>query len=182
MKTVREVCAFIAQHLPEDAQCVETGSMYTCPPGNEVHNTTNNIINLVCTGQNARLFSFDIDPEHIEFARNFCKSDRAVFVEGDSVERLHWFFSGEGVRDMEINLLCLDSKEFDEDHMVNEFNEVMDHLADQHYVLADDIHNPNSVKYKKMVPLLKELGYDFVEIPTPTGLFFAAKGLPVPKV
>ena len=60
--------------------------------------------------------------------------------------------------------------------MVREFREVEAILADKHFVLVDDIHNPNSVKYKKMVPLLKQLGYDWVEVPTPTGMLVAAKG------
>jgi len=143
-----------------------------------VHTTTNNIVDLVCSAPPGQLVSFDIDPVHIEFARDFCKSDRLRLIEGDSVKSMAAFF-----RDTRftIDLLCLDSKEFDEDHMVNEYRAVEHRLATDHYVLVDDIHNPSSVKYKKMVPLLKSLGYEFVEVPTPTGLFFAARGLPLPN-
>jgi hypothetical protein len=65
--------------------------------------------------------------------------------------------------------------------MVDEFNLVKHYLSDKHYVLVDDIHNKNSVKYLDMVPILKDLGYNWVQIPTETGLFVASKGYPIPR-
>ena len=60
--------------------------------------------------------------------------------------------------------------------MVNEFLAAKSVLAKRHFVLADDIHNDNSVKWVKMVPMLKDLGYNFVEIETPVGLFLSSIG------
>jgi len=186
MTTVKEICKFIgSQIVPGAAVCVETGCMYTCPPGNEVHTTTNNIYEYVA-GYHGILYSLDIDYEHIEFARQFVRPLQMAlegadiyFIEGDSVASLtelsnKWSGKGNG---NSIDLLCLDSKEFDEDHMVNEFNAIKSSLhPERHFVLVDDIHNPNSVKYKKMVPILKGLGYSWKELHTPTGMFVAAKG------
>jgi hypothetical protein len=57
----------------------------------------------------------------------------------------------------------------------------MDFLkTDKHFVLVDDIHNPNSVKHKRMVPILKDYGYDCIEVPTPTGMLVATKGYKLP--
>lgn len=191
MKTVREVCQYIGS-LRDSAICVETGCMYTCPVGNEVHTTTNNIYKYIVQDHGV-FYSLDIDPEHLEFARTFCRPLQEAngwhadlyFVEGDSVESLRkirkkWSGNGPG---NSIEVLWLDSKGFDEDHMVNEYLAIKDSLCpERHFVLVDDIHNPNSVKYKKMVPLLKSLGYQYIEVPTPTGLFVAAKGYPLPSL
>lgn len=193
MKTIRDVCKFIGKKVPTFAVCVETGCSYINPPGNEVHTTTNNLAEFVAKPNKGRLISFDIDPEHIAFAKEFTKhlemmGSELLFICGDSVEMMHKEF--DFLHDIEkdlpnhsdgkpflIDVLCLDSKEFDEDHMVNEYNAVKSFLRpEKHFVLVDDIHNPNSVKYKKMVPILKELGYQYKEINTPTGLFLAAKG------
>jgi len=194
LRTVRDVCKFIGTQL-QDAVCIETGSMYTCLPGNEVHTTTNNIYEFV-VWEHGIFYSLDIDPEHIEFARKYCYAvgerlfgDRVWtadvhFLEGDSVDslkRLRAQWSGGSIRGNSIDLLCLDSKEFDEDHMVNEYLAIAPSLClDKHFVLVDDIHNQNSVKYKKTVPLLKQLGYSYIEVPTPTGLFLATKGYNLP--
>lgn len=199
MKTVRDVCEYIGQLMKSFPVCVETGCAYTCAPGDEVHTTTNNILEYICLPNRGRLASFDIDSDHINFAKGFVSSIKlehpgdCVFVCGDSVEKMKSAFEHlyeirdsfpEGDPDgmpFQIDVLCLDSKEFDEDHMVNEFLAVKAFLKpDKHFVLVDDIHNPNSVKYKKMVPLLKDLGYDYVEVPTPTGMFVATKGYPLP--
>jgi predicted O-methyltransferase YrrM len=186
MNTVRELCKYLGQVVTDSPVCIETGSMYTCPPGNEVHNTTNNIVEFICLPNNGSLLSFDIDQSHIEFAQNYIAHldcPDVTFVLGDSAEMMAKEIPplSPGEEPFEIDVLCLDSKEFDEDHMVNEFNAVKDFLkSDKHFVLVDDIHNPNSVKYKKMVPILKQLGYEWVEIPTPTGMFVATKGYALP--
>lgn len=194
METVREVCQYIGRLVPKFPVCVETGCIYTCAPGNEIHTTTNNILEYICAPNRGRLISFDLDPEHVEFANNFVAGieAEAFFICGDSVEKMNQEFSPlkeimdsfpEGDPDgrpFNIDVLCLDSKEFDEDHMVNEFMAAKDFLRPgKHFVLVDDIHNHNSVKYKKMVPLLKDMGYSWREVGTPTGMFVAAKGYPV---
>jgi len=144
-------------------------------PEDVVHTTTNNLVDFICDPKEGHLFSLDMDSEHIRFAQELLGRDAPVtFVLGDSVHSLKILFISQP-----ISVLCLDSKEFDEYHMVHEYNAIKHALADKHFVLVDDIHNPNSVKYKKMVPLLKELGYASVEVPTPTGMLVASKGYPL---
>ncbi len=182
MKTVRDICQYIGSVIVRRPVCIETGTMYTCPPGNESHNTTSNLLEYVCAPSEGILYSIDIDPEHIDFSREYCKGKgRVYYVEDDSVTYLKWLVElmdrmPAPYNTYNVDLLCLDSKEFDEDHMVNEYNAIKDQLAEKHFVLVDDIHNPNSVKWKKMVPLLKDLSYSYIEVPTPTGMFVAAKG------
>lgn len=177
INTVRDICKFLSQHLPDKPVCIETGTMYTCPEGNEVHTTTNNLLEFVCAGK-GDLYSLDIDKEHVAFSENFCCNlpSTALYFIGDSVQSLKSLAR----KTFKVNLLCLDSKEFDEDHMVNEYEAIAECLAEKHYVLVDDIHNENSVKYKKMVPELLRLGYETIEISTPTGMLIATKGLPLP--
>jgi hypothetical protein len=187
MKTIRDICKYIGSVVDDGAVCVETGCSYVCHPGNEEHTTTNNIYEYI-NKPHGIFYSLDIDPEHIDFACEFVRPlldghADMHFVEGDSVtslETLSKQWSGKG-NGNSIDVLCLDSKDFDEDHMVNEFNAIRGSLhPDKHFVLVDDIHNPNSVKYKKMVPILKNLGYTWIEVPTPTGMFVAAKGYKLP--
>lgn len=176
MKTVKEVCQFIGKTAHPFPVCVETGCSYTCGPGNEIHTTTNNLVEFVAKPNQGRLISFDIDPEHIKFAKDFTAylDFEVEFVCGDSVVQMVDYFRESS---LVIDVLCLDSKEFDEDHMVNEYNAVKGFLRpEKHFVLVDDIHNPNSVKYKKMVPILKNKGYEYREVATPTGLFVASQG------
>lgn len=190
MKTVREICQYIAATIPHKGIiCVETGCSYTCPPGNEEHTTTNNLVEFICLPSEGHLASYDIDPEHIVYAKELISSlpvqeGQVFFYCGDSVElmRTGWSIFSSSYGATKIDVLCLDSKEFDEDHMVNEYNAVKLSLREKHFVLVDDIHNPNSVKYKKMVPLLKKWGYDTFEVPTPTGMLVASKGYPLPKM
>lgn len=178
MKTMREVCHKIGSVIVDNPICIETGTMYGCSEDGGVHNTTNNIIDFICRPKKGKLHSVDCDMDHIRFSREYNKQafeeNICQWHNDDSVEGLAWisFF----LIDRSVDFLCLDSKEFDEDHMVNEYNAIKDRLSEKHFVLADDIHNPNSVKYKKMVPILKELGYTWLEVPTPTGLFLGYKG------
>lgn len=187
MKTVRDICKYIGSVVGPGAVSVETGCSYCCFPGDEIHTTTNNIYEYI-SKEHGILYSLDIDPVHIEFAENFIEPLRTEhsdikFMEGDSVlslKTLRYKWSGKGDGNS-IDVLCLDSKEFDEEHMVNEFNAIKDSLhPDKHFVLVDDVHNPNSVKYKKMLPILKGMGYSWVEVPTPTGMFVATNGYKLP--
>lgn len=176
---VQKVCQFIGQHIVESNVCVETGCICTDDQGNRFDTTTNNIMEFICVPKSGTLYSFDNDPAHIEVARNYSSvNDKVRFVLGDSVEGMKNLADAGIV----VDLLCLDSLDGTEDHMVNEFLAAQGNLAEKHYVLVDDIHNPGSVKYKKTVPLLKDLGYDWIEVSTPTGMFVAAKGYSIPTV
>jgi hypothetical protein len=182
MKTVRDVCNHIGSVIKKNPICVETGCTYVVDRENLVHTTTNNIFDYIVKSNGGFLCSLDIDEEHIEIALNLVLSG--------CVDNLYscWFMLGNSVASMkklcgflkacggDVDVLWLDSKEFDEDYMVNEYNAIKPVLADKHFVLVDDIHNPNSVKYKKMVPILKSIGYNCKEIFTPTGLFMASLG------
>ena len=185
-KTVEDVCKYVGGLICKWPLCVETGSTYCIDKANLVHTTTNNIAHHVCLPNQGMLVSIDIDAEHQAAASSVC--DPAAYIQficGDSAEVISrlWepqFFIGVKPHGGDgIDLLWLDSKEFDEDHAVNEFRAAEPYLSTKHFVMVDDIHNPNSVKYKKIVPLLKELGYSYVEIPTPTGLFLATRGYPI---
>lgn len=173
MKTVREVCELISSVIVDNPVCVETGSTYCDAEDNLIHTTTNNIVDIICAPKGGKLYSFDVDREHQEIARRLCPDDKtAEFILGDSVCKLEeWALKGN-----KVDLLWLDSKEFDPPHMVNEYNAVRHLLSEKHFVLVDDIHNGNSVKWVEMVPILKETGYKYFEIPTPTGLFFSYIG------
>lgn len=177
MNTVKEVCQFIAQHIKDRPVCVETGSVYAFTAETIPHHTTNNIIQQLCIPRDGLLLSIDLD-DHDAVLRSLFQDqsipfERLQLIQGDSVEQLSL------LPDV-IDVLWLDSGE-NADLTLNEFLTVQDQLNDRHYVLVDDIHNTGSVKYLKIVPLLKELGYDWVEISTPTGLFVAAKGYLVPR-
>lgn len=178
MNTVLDVCRRIGEVIRDVPVCVETGTMYTCPPGNEPHNTTSNIMEFIVAPKTGVLYSLDIDPEHAEFSKNFCAKygTGLIHILGDSAEMMRshkeWLLPYSAT----VDFLCLDGKEFDEPHMVKEFDAIKDRLSAKHFVLVDDIHNPNSVKYKMMVPILKELDYSYVDVPTPTGMMVAWKG------
>jgi hypothetical protein len=177
MKTVKEVCEYLYSVVCDNPICAETGSTYCVEESNLIHTTTNNIANRICLPKEGSLFSFDIDAEHQELAKTICDDKADVtFVLGDSVDGLKKLAEELLVQGKSIDILCLDSKEFDEDHMVNEYLAVKHVLSKKHFVLADDIHNDNSVKWVKMVPILKDLGYKYVEISTPTGLFLSTIG------
>jgi len=178
METVREVCEFISNLIDDAPICIETGCTYCAGEECLIHTTTNNIIDIICRKNYGYLYSLDIDEEHISLAQIMCGNDKnpsavpVSFMLGDSVESMKKL--GESLYG--VSLLWLDSKEFDEDHMVNEFLAIQHRLAEKHFVMVDDIHNQNSVKWVKMVPMLKDLGYSFFEVPTPTGLFVSALG------
>ncbi|HEC64795.1 MAG TPA: hypothetical protein ENI23_05855 [bacterium] len=187
METVRDVCKYIGGIVRSNPTCVETGCSHMVPSENLIHTTTNNLARYICSNNGGVLYSLDIDGAHVKSARKLVAEEasecRCIFVLGDSVESLKNLeveFSNSIPR-KSVDVLCLDSKEFDEDHMVNEYMAISRSLWDEHFVLVDDIHNLNSVKYKKMVPILKDLGYSYFEVATPTGLFVATKGYGLPS-
>lgn len=174
MKTVAEVCNFIEKHIRNKPVLVETGCTYTSTPEDLVHTTTNNFAALA-EHKGGILYSFDNEPSHIEYARTIIdKQGHVVFLCGNSVEEIKEWKSYAPF----VDLVCFDSAN-DAEHTMAEYEAVKSHLCEKHYILVDDIHNPNAVKWKKLVPYLKELGYKGVEIPTPTGLFLTSKGYPL---
>jgi len=181
ISTVREVCKAIATYLPRYPVCVETGCVFQCPPGNEVHTTTNNIAEFICKPHDGYLYTYDIDKDHLDFAQRLLEplgltNQQVTFVWGDSVTELtsRWSpFSSVGPNS--IDVLWLDAGE-SPDQMFNEYLATARSLSDNHFILIDDIHNPNSIKHEKLVLYLKGEGYKWEEIPTPTGLFVATKG------
>jgi hypothetical protein len=177
ISTMCGICQYIGKVIDKHPVCIETGSTYVVEETNLVHTTTNNIVEHICIPNDGVLVSLDIDAKHQDLARSACpKSSLVLFGYGDSVSSLQAI----NQLGLSVDLLCLDSAEFVEEHMVREFNAIKSSLnKERHFILVDDIHNPNSVKYKKMVPLLKSFDYIFIEVPTPTGLFVAAKGYPL---
>ncbi len=189
MKTVRDICKYIGSVICDGPVCIETGSTFAITPENLIHTTTNNIAEHVCLYNYGILYSLDISAERQKIAESVLPvstSDYQLdvhFICGDSVDIMkklakEWTGAGDGDG---IDLLCLDSSG-DPDHILNEYNAIKDSLAEKHFVLVDDIHNPSSIKYKKVVPLLKELGYNYIEVPTPVGMFMASKGYDLPQV
>lgn len=187
MKTVRDICKYIGGVISVGAVCVETGCTFAVTPENLVNTTTNNIFRYIVKPGWGVFYSLDIDASRIEIAKTLIPSEyldtnsiiSCKFKLGDSVESLKKINSLYSAIGKKVNLLCLDSAE-DADHLINEYNAIKDSLAPKHFVLVDDIHNPSSVKYKKIVPLLKELGYSYIEVPTPVGMFVASKGYALP--
>ncbi len=183
LNSVRDICKYIGEVIKDQPFCMETGSTFIVYPENLPKTTTNNIEEYICAKRDGVLYSFDVDEERQKIAASVCPFGKVLFILGDSVQMMskmveEWKTDGSP---KSIDLLCLDSAE-DADHTVNEFMAVKELLnKDKHFVLVDDIHNPSSVKYKKIVPLLKELGYSYVEVPTPTGMFFASWGYLLPE-
>jgi len=183
MKTVEDITIYIGEHIDSSPACLETGCMYVCSLENKIHTTTNNIYYNAVLPKGGRFFSIDLDESHVNFAKSYINSkDRIEFFVGDSLDKIKYLTMRSKHLSYGLDLICLDSKEFDEVHMVKEFMLLYPFLNNKHYVLVDDVHNPNSVKYKKLVPILKDLGYDWREVPTPTGMFVASMGYPLWEV
>lgn len=178
MNTVEDVCKYIGSVISDAPVCIETGCTWTMPPENEIHTTTNNLYKYVVVPNDGHLFSLDIDKTHIEFATSIlCSIPVEVhsfnFMHGDSVDSMRSLRSILG--EASVDLVCLDALG-DPEHTAQEYVEIKSCLKEKHFVLVDDIHNPNSIKYKTIVPMLKELGYKYKEIFTPTGLFLSCVG------
>lgn len=168
-----EITKIIAKHLTQNPICVETGTPYGFPPNDPYWNTSSAIVKRICEPLNGHLYSIDL-LDRSEVIKNLFSLgnldlEKITLLVGNSPDIM------KNLSVDRIDLLCLDSGE-DEDLLVNEFKAVQHLLSIRHYILVDDIYNQNSVKYKKIVPLLKEMGYDWKECPTETGCFFASKG------
>lgn len=177
-RTFDEVMIALQSYICDKPWCIETGTAYGFPPDDPYWNTTSSIAKRMCEQKGGHLWSIDLEDrsEVLKqlFALGGIGEDLVTHYVGDSIEILG------GFRASPISLLCLDSGE-DPDLLLNEFKTIRWALADDHYVLVDDIHNDNSAKYRKVVPFLKFLGYEWRQIPTETGLFVASKGYQLPR-
>lgn len=181
----RDLCFEISRVICKNPVCIETGSTYDIRPENLMNTSTNNLYRTMILINKGELHSFDIDPEHQNTAKILCENnDSVVFRLGDSVEKLKEFVSTvkyamqSANEDQKfIDLVLFDSKDGDTMHMLHEYEILEPYLKDKHFILIDDIHNPNSNKWVRLVPILKASGkYTYGEINTPTGLFVAWKG------
>lgn len=178
LRTFDEVLITIQQYICDVPLCIETGTAYGFPPGEPYWNTTSSITKRMCQEKGGHLWSIDIEDRSENLKKLFALGslDYSLISHrvGDSREILKTL-------DIDnISLLCLDSGE-DPYLLEEEFKTISWALAERHYVLVDDIHNTNSVKYKRIVPYLKTLGYNWMQVPTETGLFVASKGYELPK-
>jgi hypothetical protein len=172
-----EIATRIKKELSLHPICVETGTAYFLKPNDPYWNTTSAIVKRICEPLDGYLYSVDIlDRTSIIkelFRLGNTDISRITLMQGNSPDVLS------SLHLSHIDLLCLDSGE-NEDLLVDEFKAVEHLLAEKHYVLVDDIHNQNSIKYKKIVPLLKTMNYIWKEYATETGLFVAVKGYNLP--
>lgn len=167
-QSMKDVMNVLSGVIDEHPLCVEVGCTYVCSEGNEVHTTTNNIGDL-CAQANGHLISIDVDPESIKFAKAFTGEPfHITFMTGPAEHIL------QKPEFQNISMLVLDGANEPHQALI-QFKTIQRQLAEHHFVLVDDIHNPNAHKWKKVVPFLKEAGYKWIEIPTPTGLFVAWK-------
>lgn len=178
LRTFDEVSKFIGEQICIDPICLETGTAYGFPEGEPYWNTTSSLVKRICKPLNGHLYSVDLEDHSRNIEKLFNLGElslsQVTLLVGDSRHVL------KELSLTKLDLVCLDSGE-DEDLLVDEFNLISRFLSDDHYILVDDIHNTNSVKYKKIVPLLKHLGYNWMQVPTETGLFVSAKGYPIPS-
>ncbi len=173
LKTVENICELIAQVICDKPTCVETGSTYYIPtdPAIMAHGTTYNIAIKKVGHKGGKFYSLDIN-DRAAIVEELTQKTNTEFVLGDSVASLTKLS-----KDLDkIDLACFDSMEGNPDHMINEYNAIKTKLDSRHFILIDDIHNGGSVKYKKLVPVLKDQGYSHFEVSTPTGMFVAYKG------
>lgn len=174
--TFKDLAVRIGQAIVPEPFCVETGASYTRLPENEanlVHTSTHNIVWHIAKPNNGMLWTYDHSVEHLEICRAGLGADVSYWkgVPGESVEQL--LLSN---FPRPVDFVHLDSKEGDEDYMVQEFLALEPYLSPNAIVCCDDIHNPPSVKWKKAVPLLKTKARSFTEVPTNLGTFVAFMG------
>lgn len=174
MDTLKDLFISVNDVIRNKCVCIETGIQHHFDQTNFDDYSTSNLLDCIVTKKEGTLYSFDNDPEHI---KTFRESDQyknniewkkyLKIIEGDSIEQLKIFVENVD----RIDLAFLDSKEFDDEHMLNEFKIIEKKISDEGIVMCDDIHNPSSVKYKKAVPYIKEKLDLWFEYNTPTGLF-----------
>lgn len=175
LRSIEKICKLIGPQVPQNPICVETGMVFQYEQTALQHHTTNNLTKFVCEPKDGILYGLDIDPQ-MEIISKILR-DTQVDVKFLKVFKCD---SVVGIKKViklvnQIDVLCLDSNE-DPDHTMAEFETAFPKLAKKHFILVDDIHNPNSNKYKKIVVHLKQLGYEWRQVPTPTGMLIATKG------
>lgn len=185
--TLKNLFIFIEKFVRNKCICIETGIQHHFDPTNLDYYSTSNLLNCIVRKKEGTLYSFDNEPEHIKrfkeselYKINTEWEKYLRIIEGDSTEQLKIFVENLDNTDNKIDLALLDSKEFDEDHMLNEFKIIEkkiitnDHMS---IIMCDDIHNPSSTKYKKAVPYIKDRVDLWFEYNTPTGLFVGIFGI-----
>jgi len=182
LKTMCDACEYIGKKLPKYPIIFEIGCTYVVNQDNLINTSTNNIIQQIVIPKNGMLYSFDINSDHINICKRMLRdiginwSEYMDFVFGDSIEMIPIVVEDLERQDHYIDVVLFDSKEHDEDHMVKEFEGLKDQLSEKHILMVDDVINPNSIKAKKMMPLLQKLGYEMFIVPTETGLLIASMG------
>lgn len=190
--TLKDVLLLVREYIGNNCVCIETGTQHDFDEKNKDGYSTTNIVEHICKPKNGILYSFDIEQEFADLCkkkmnelgdRDDNRDDKYVrFVVGDSVVKLKECIPIIVTRMMNdkrvcrgIDLVFLDSKEFDENHMLKEINLIRPYLSQRCVIMCDDIHNPSSVKWKKAVPYIKEFVGRHWEAYTPTGLFVGIK-------
>lgn len=177
--TLKNLFISIEKIIRDKCICIETGIQHHFDPTNLDYYSTSNLLDCIVRKREGILYSFENEPEHI---KRFKESDQyknnnewekyLKIIEGDSIEQLKIFVENIDI----IDLAFLDSKEFDDEHMLNEFKIIEPYLKRDSIIMCDDIHNPGSVKYKKAVPYIKDRLDLWYEYNTPTGLFVGIFG------
>lgn len=175
--SLKNLFIFIEKFIRNKCICIETGIQHHFDPTNLDYYSTSNLLDYIVKKKEGTLYSFDNEPEHIkkfkeseEYKNNDWKK-YLIIKEGDSIEQLKILID-ENVDNIDrIDLVFLDSKEFDEEHMLNEFKIIEKKIIDKCLIMCDDLHNPGSTKCKKAVPYIKEKVDLWFEYNTPTGLF-----------
>ncbi len=180
MKTMEDVCKYIGSVIEGPAICIETGCVYAIYPENMQDGTTNNLARIV-EATRGLLYSLDNRESSIQYSSSLVQmvapKASVTFLLGESIERMGMLAT---LLLKSVNVLCLDSEDGNAEHAVKEFLAIKDSLADKHFILVDDIGPPPSPKATDVVDLIKSLGYTWIEVRTPCGLFVAAKGYPLP--
>lgn len=179
MNSLKDLFIFLSYFLPDNPICIETGTQSNFDPNNKDYFSTINLIRYIIKPRNGILYTFDISEECI----NKCKEElERLKNEGEDYKNYAKFIVGNSTDTLKcvsnikpIDIVLLDSKEFDEEHMLNEFKLIENHLSPKYMIMCDDIHNSGSVKYKKAVPYIKTKVDLWFEYNTPTGLFVGIK-------
>ncbi|MCH9612159.1 MAG: hypothetical protein S4CHLAM102_06430 [Chlamydiia bacterium] len=109
----------------------------------------------------AQMFSVDINPKHVEYARENTHQfrDNLTIVQGDSVSFLKTF-------DQEIDFLYLDSYDYDEKdpfsaqrHCMNEVLAAQDKLSKKAIIMIDDCNVKGGGKGKVAIDYLLQNGW-----------------------
>lgn len=179
MNSLKDLFIFLYNFIPDNPICIETGTQSNFDPNNKDYFSTINLLRYIVKPKNGILYTFDVSEECI----NKCIEEiERLKIEGEDYKNYVKFIVGDSTETLKylpnikpINVVLLDSKEYDEVHMLNEFKLIENYLYSKHIIMCDDIHNVGSVKYKKAVPYIKTKEDLWFEYNTPTGLFVGIK-------